>query len=284
MQFNVETGRQMAEEALMWLQTTGLDLGGRVVAALVILLLGALGIRLMSKALRAAMERFGAERKMAVNFIISVAVKASWACLAVVVLAKLGVNVGPLVAGLGVTGFVLGFAFQESLGSLASGMMIALNQPFKVGDYVVVAGFEGTVKQLDMMAVVLATGDNRRITIPNKSAWGSPIVNFSALDRRRVDLKVGVSYGSDLAKATTVARAALAAVPGVLPDPAVMAEVCSLDDSAVTLTVRAWVATADYWPVFFAGNQAVKVALDKAGIEIPFNQLDVHLHPAAPQA
>jgi len=268
------------DSMLQWLQTQGLDFGLRLLAALLILLLGTVAIRVFAKVLRKALCKFGPDRQMAANFVVSVLVKSAWAVLAVVVLGKLGVNVGPIIAGLSVTGFVVGFAFQESLGSLASGLMIALNQPFKVGDYVVVAGHEGSVTKLDMMAVTLSTGDNKKITIPNKSAWGSPIVNFSALELRRVDLAVGVAYGSDLTLAKKTALEAIASVPGVLVDPAPLAEVKSLDDSAVTLTVRGWVKNADYWKVFFAGNQAVKEALDKAGVSIPFPQLDVTVHNA----
>lgn len=275
-----ETVQSYLTNLLQWLQTQGLEIALHIVAALVILLAGSFAIRLLSNMLRKALVKFGPERQMAANFIVSVLVKTSWAVLAVVVLSKLGVNVGPIIAGLSVTGFVVGFAFQESLGSLASGLMIALNQPFKVGDYVVVAGHEGAITKLDMMAVTLATADNRKITIPNKSAWGSPIVNFSALELRRVDLVVGIDYGSDITLAKRTALEAISSVPGVLKDPAPLAEVKSLDDSAVTLTVRGWSKNADYWAVFFAGNQAVKESLDKAGVKIPFPQMDVTLHNA----
>lgn len=260
-----------------WLTEKGVEYAVDVVAALVILIVGALAIRLLGTALRKALIRSDGRHALASRFIVSVLVKTAWAFLAVIILGKLGVNVGPLIAGLGVTGFVLGFAFQESLGSLASGLMIAINEPFKVGDYVAVGGFEGTVLQLDMMAVTLATPDNRRITIPNKSAWGSPIVNYSALATRRVDMAIGIAYGADISLARKTAIETIAAIPGVLSDPAPMAEVKSLDDSAVALTIRVWTANADYWTVFFAANQALKEAFAAKGIQIPYPQLDVHV-------
>lgn len=260
-----------------WLTEKGVEYAVDVVAALVILIVGALAIRLLGAALRKALIRLDGRHALASRFIVSVLVKTAWAFLAVIILGKLGVNVGPLIAGLGVTGFVLGFAFQESLGSLASGLMIAINEPFKVGDYVAVGGFEGTVLQLDMMAVTLATPDNRRITIPNKSAWGSPIVNYSALATRRVDMAIGIAYGADISLARKTAIETIAALPGVLSDPAPMAEVKSLDDSAVALTIRAWTANADYWAVFFAANQALTEAFAAKGIRIPYPQLDVHV-------
>ena len=260
-----------------WLTEKGVEYAVDVVAALVILIVGALAIRLLGTALRKALIRSDGRHALASRFIVSVLVKTAWAFLAVIILGKLGVNVGPLIAGLGVTGFVLGFAFQESLGSLASGLMIAINEPFKVGDYVAVGGFEGTVLQLDMMAVTLATPDNRRITIPNKSAWGSPIVNYSALATRRVDMAIGIAYGADISLARKTAIETIAALPGVLSDPAPMAEVKSLDDSAVALTIRVWTANADYWTVLFAANQALKEAFAAKGIQIPYPQLDVHV-------
>jgi len=260
-----------------WVAERGVDFAIDLLAALVIFLIGALIIRLFSAFLRKTLSKRVGERVMLVNFAVSVVVKASWAVLAVVVLDKLGVAVGPLIAGLGVSGFILGFAFQESLGSLAAGLMIALNQPFVVGDYVSVAGQEGAVTQLDMMAVTLATGDHREITIPNKQVWGSPIVNYSKQKLRRVDVSVGIAYGADIAKARSVACATLKGIPGVQADPAPLAEVLSLGDSAVVLTCRAWVKNADYWPTFFAANRLVKEAFDANGIAIPFPQVDVHM-------
>ena len=276
---NTEQVSQTASKVVEWLQTAGVAYGFRILAALVILLVGAVVIRIAAKALEKVLEktRLG-EKSLVAKFLVSVAVKVAWAFLLVMVLGKLGVDVGPIIAGLGVTGFILGFAFQESLGSLAAGLMIAVNKPFKVGDFVSVAGLDGSVTALDMMAVTLATGDNRKITIPNKQAWGAPIINFSALEKRRVDFSVGIAYGSDIALAKKTAIAAVGAVPGVLADPAApMAEVTTLGDSAIVLTVRAWVKNADYWSVFFAGNQGIKEAFDRAGVAIPFPQIDVHM-------
>ena len=273
-----ETMTNLAVAAMEWLKTDGVAYGFRILGALAILVVGAIAIRILANVLTKLLEktRLGAKSLVA-KFIASVVVKVAWAFLAVIVLGKLGVDVGPLIAGLGVTGFVVGFAFQESLGSLAAGLMIAINKPFKVGDYVSAAGLEGSITALDMMAVTMATGDNKKITIPNKQVWGAPIVNYSALARRRVDFAVGVSYGTDLSLAKKTALAALSSVKGVLPDPAPMAEVKSLDDSSVALTVRAWAKNSDYWSVYFAGLQSIKESFDRAGVSIPFPQMDVHV-------
>ena len=268
---------ESARELVAWATGKGAQFALNLALALVIFAVGAIAIRIAAKFLRRGLEGRVESNQMLVSFVVSVAVKAAWAFLAVMVLDRLGVEVGPLVAGLGITGFILGFAFQESLGSLAAGMMIAVNQPFKVGDFVSVAGFDGTIVHLDMMAVTLKTGDNRRITIPNKQAWGQPIVNFSALELRRVDVTVGVAYGADIAKARESAVSAFRSIPQVLQDPPPMAEAVSLGESAVGLACRAWVKNADYWPVFFAATRAVKEAFARDGVKIPYHQVEVHL-------
>lgn len=260
-----------------WLSVKGADFAVNLVAALTIFIIGAIAIKILSKSLGSVLEKKIEHREMLIKFFVSVAIKIAWIILIVTVLGKIGVDVGPIIAGLGVTGFILGFAFQESLGSLAAGLMIAIIEPFKPGDYVSVAGHEGTICHLDMMAVTLTTPDNRKITIPNKQAWGSPIVNYSAMELRRVDTAIGIAYGSDIVKARSVATATLASIKGVLANPAPMAEVVRLDDSEVVLTCRAWVKNADYWSVFFAANHQVMEAFDREGIDIPFPQLDVRM-------
>jgi small conductance mechanosensitive channel len=159
-------------------------------------------------------------------------------------------------------------------------MMIALNQPFKVGDYVSAGGVEGVVQELNMMAATLTTGDNKKVTVPNKVIWGTPITNYTAMDRRRVDIAAGIAYGADIGKARAVALEVLRSHPLVLSDPAPLVEVVSLGDSSVNLAVRPWVKPADYWTVFFDVNRGVKEAFDRNGVEIPFPQLDVHMKNA----
>lgn len=259
------TGRDFIGRLKEWLTGTGVDLLTNLAISLVILLVGWIVIRLVDKALRKAMAR--ANRKvLLVNFIVSVVTKVCWAILLVTILSRLGVDVAPLIAGLGVTGFILGFAFQESLGNLASGLMIAVNEPFKVGDVVDAAGHTGKIEEVNMMATVMLTADNKRIVLPNKGVWGGPIVNYSSMDTRRVDLQVGIAYGEDVEKA----------VAGVLATPEPAVAVAGLDASQVTINVRPWAKNADYWAVWSATLQTVKEELDRVGIEIPFPQVVVH--------
>ena len=270
-------GQELWQQALQWITDKGLSFAVNVIASLVILVLGALAIKLIVAAVGKAVEKGKAKNSLLGNFVRNATSKVCWAILIVVILGKLGVNVGPIIAGLGVTGFILGFAFQESLGNLASGLMIAINAPFKLGDYVIVAGLEGVVTKVDMMATELATADNKKIVIPNKSAWGGPITNFSALGRRRVDIQIGIDYGCDIAKAIRIALETLPTVPGVLTDPAPAVSVAKLDDSEVTLNIRPWADGANYWSVFSDTQVAVMAAFEKNGINIPFPQLTVHM-------
>ena len=131
-----------------------------------------------------------------------------------------------------------------------------------------------------MMAATLATADYKKVVVPNKVIWGTPITNYTAMDRRRVEVAVSIAYGADIGKAKRVALDVLRANPLVLQDPAPIAEVLSLGDSSVNLVLRPWVKPSDYWTVFFAVTQAIKEAFDKNGVAIPFPQLDVHLKNA----
>ena len=278
---HLSQGRELWEKVPGWLADKGLSFAVNLAVALVILALGALVIKLIVSAVGKAAEKGKAKNSLFGNFVRNATSKVCWAVLLVIVLGKLGVDIGPIVAGLGVTGFILGFAFQESLGNLASGLMIAINEPFKIGDYVVVGGLEGSVRKVDMMATVLATPDNKKIVIPNKSAWGGPITNFTALGRRRVDIKIGIDYSCDVAKAIKVALETIPLVPGVLKDPAPVVSIASLDDSQVTLNVRPWADGANYWGVYNDTQIAIKSAFEKNGIQIPFPQLTVHMDNAA---
>ena len=273
-------GQEMVGKALDWLAQHGVTFLVNVLAAILILFVGGFVVKGIVAATRKALKRSKRVDELLESFVCSVVSKAGWAILIVIALGRLGVDVGPLVASLGVTGVVLGFAFKESLGSLAAGLMIALNHPFKVGDYVAVAGTEGAVVELNMMATVLATADNKKVTVPNNAVWGAAITNFSALGKRRVDTVIGIAYGTDLDKAVKVALDALRAVPGVLAEPAPGVSVGSLEDAVVNLNVRPWSSCADYWAVYSAAQTAVMEAFDRNGIEIPYPQLDVHMKNA----
>ena len=200
-----------------------------------------------------------------------------WIVAAIAVLDVFGIDLTPVLAGLGITGVVLGFALQESISSLFSGIMIAINNPFRVGDWVDIGDISGTVDSIDLMCVTLSSADNKKITMNNTNVWGSTIVNYSFIDRRRLDMVVTVRYSDDLEKAKEAIRALLASYPEILRNPAPLVEVGSYGDSSISIYVRPWVKPSDYWPVYWRFNADILRTLQANGVDMPFNQLDVHL-------
>jgi small conductance mechanosensitive channel len=259
-----------------WVVTRGADFLVDLLIFLFIILIGIFVIKALVRVSRIILEKSPRISETLTQFILNIEHKLLWVLLIMLALPRLGVEIAPLIAGLGVTGFIIGFAFQESLGNLAAGLMIILNGPFKIGDSVEISGFFGTVQEMNMMATTLATPDNKMVMIPNSKIWGSAIVNYSAFDTRRVDLVVGISYTSEIGKAIETISGVLKEDALVLEDPAPTIEVVEMADSSVNLVVRPWCDTDDYWATHFSATRAIKEGLDKAGIEIPFPQMDVH--------
>jgi small-conductance mechanosensitive channel len=190
----------------------------------------------------------------------------------------LGLDMGEYVLGLAVVlGFVLGFALGDTLSNIAAGFMIAITKPFKAGDVVTVSGETGAIESVGISVTELNTPDNKRIIIPNKSVWGGNIINFTRHGKRRVDMEVGVGYNDDLNLVIKTTNDVLKSHPKVLTDPAPQVSVSEHGDSAVVLVVRPWCKTDDYWDVFFDMKKALKEAYDKAGISIPYPQMDIHM-------
>ena len=178
---------------------------------------------------------------------------------------------------LGAAGLAIGLAFQGTLSNLASGVMLLMFRPFKVGDVVNVAGQTGKVDEVDLFSTTFDTPDNRRIITPNGAIFGSQIENITYHDTRRVEVSVGVEYSADIDKTRQVLEAAAAGVEGCVDDPPVQVYLWELGSSSVDWRVRVWCPTADYWAIRETLTRAVKVALDEAGIGIPFPQVDVHM-------
>lgn len=248
----------------------------RVIAFLVILAIAIALTRLVRKSFKKLQSMhkissiFGTLMRKVLNAII-------WVVAAVFILQDFGVDLTPVIAGLGISGVVLGFALQETIASFFSGFIIAVKRPFEIGDYVSIGGTEGTVKTMDIMGVSLATGDNKLITMSNKNVWGSVIINSSALDKRRIDMIVPVAYDTDLVKAKDVISSVILSYPEVLKDPEAKIEVHTLADSSINFIVRPWVANADYWAVYWRFQKEIVDAFRANGIEIPYNKLDVTL-------
>lgn len=199
------------------------------------------------------------------------------AFVAIAALDQLGVETTSLVAIVGAAGLAVGLALKDSLGNFAAGVMLIIFRPFKVDDVVEAGGATGKVKEIRIFATILATPDNKIITVPNGAIMGGNITNYSEMPTRRVDMVVGVGYSSDLSKVKAVISDILAADERVLKDPAPVVAVAELADSSINLVVRPWVNAADYWNVLWDTTETVKKRFDEEGIEIPFPQMDVHL-------
>ena len=195
----------------------------------------------------------------------------------VVAMGRLGIEVATFAAILAAAGFAIGMALSGTLGHFASGVMLLIFRPFKVGDAINVAGVTGKVYEIELFTTAIDTFDNRRIIVPNGSIYGSTIENITHHGKRRVDVNVGVSYSADIDKTREVLNAAALSVEGILSDPAHAVVLGDLGGSSVNWTVRVWCNTADFWPIKEKATRAIKKHLDDAGIGIPFPQMDVHL-------
>jgi small conductance mechanosensitive channel len=192
-------------------------------------------------------------------------------------LGQMGVQTASLVALIGAAGLAVGLALQGSLSNFASGVLMVIFRPCRVGDYVEAAGIAGVVDEISIFSTKLKTGDNKLIIAPNSAMMNGTIVNYSAMDKRRIDLVIGVSYSADIALTKKVITDVLDAHTSVLKDPAYTVALSELANSSINFVVRPWVNTADYWPVRFELLEQIKIALDAANIEIPFPQMDVHV-------
>lgn len=262
---------------IKWLKASAPGFLANVLVFFVILLLGKILISGTLRVSRSLIRRSKRASELIERFILNVVHKILWVLVLMVGLSQLGIDMGPMIAGLGVGGFIIGFAFQETLGNFAAGMMLMINEPFKVGDWIEAAGAAGSVSDVNIMASTLTTGDNRVITIPNRKVWGDKIVNFSAMDLRRLDLTVGIAYSADIELAVKTIEGLLDANAKVVTDPKPVIAVNELGDSAVSLIVRPWCGTADYWPLRFELIRAIKEILDAEGIEIPCPQVELHI-------
>lgn len=194
-----------------------------------------------------------------------------------VALSQLGISLGPLLAGLGIAGFIIGFALQDSLSNFASGMLILLYRPFDVGDVVDSGGVRGRVSAMSLVNTTFLTLDNQKLVVPNNLIWQSVITNVTAQRKRRIDMLFGIAYSDDVEKAQRILEQILDEDETVLDDPEPMVRVHELGESSVNFAVRPWVRTSDYWETYWEITKKVKLRFDKEGISIPFPQRDVHL-------
>ncbi len=265
-----------AEKAL----DMALDYGPKLLLAIVVLLVGLWIINRLVAAVGRTLDTRAVEPTLG-RFLTSLTGVLLKALLLISVASMIGIETTSFIAILGAAGLAIGLALQGSLANFAGGVLILLFRPFKVGDFIEAQGVSGTVSAIQIFNSVVKTGDNKVIIIPNGAISNGIITNYSTEATRRVDLVFGIGYDDDIAAAKAVIDRVLKSDDRVLTDPPVALLVSSLGDNAVNITVRAWVKAADFWPVFFATTESVKLAFDEAGISFPYPQRDVHVHQAA---
>ncbi|MDY6988873.1 MAG: mechanosensitive ion channel [Thermodesulfobacteriota bacterium] len=262
------------DQLVIFVTTYGL----KTIGAIVILIVGRVAAGIGRKIVKGILERAKTEPSV-ISFVGSLTFILILTFAVLAALAKFGIQTASFVAVLGAAGFAVGFALQGSLANFAAGVLILVLRPYKVGDFIEAAGVAGNVKDIQLFTTVLATPDNIKIMVPNGKIFGDVIKNVSGFDTRRVDLVMGIGYGSDIQRAHDVMARIIKEDPRILSDPAPQIAVSELADSSVNFVVRPWVNAADYWAVRFDLTRKIKEAFDESGIEIPFPQQVVHMMP-----
>ena len=247
-----------------------------IIIALVIWKLSKYLIRWILKITVKALEKAGFDVGV-IKFISSFIKAGVYAVVMLIILDILGFQTASLIAVFGSAALALSMSLQGSLSNMAGGILILLFKPFVVGDYIVSGSCEGTVVSIDILYTKLRMIDNKMVMMPNGALANSNIINVGAGGVRRLDIAVGIGYGSDVTKAKAVLRQIIEEYPLVLKDKGIDVVVKSLDESCVTLETRCWVNQDAYWDTRFIFLERFKQEFDRNGIEIPFNQLDVHV-------
>ena len=250
----------------------------KVILALVVYGVGSKVIAWICRLLKKQLTRFGTD-EAAKSFLLSLVKIGMHAVLILTIAGQLGVDKTSVAALVGSAGVAISLALQGGLSNFAGGVILMFLRPFSVGDYIIENGnnIEGTVEKIELYYTTLMTVDSRRIVIPNSTLTGNSITNVTAMDKRRLEIKVGISYHSDLLKAKDILRRLVEEDPELLEREEIQIFVDQLADSAVILGIRAWVRTDEYWNTKWRMNERIKLEFDANGIQIPFPQMDVYL-------
>ncbi len=266
-----ERAETFFDMAIDWLK----DFLPHLVGAIVILILGMAIAGWVSNIISKAMKKakISTEVVTFVHSFIKIALKS---VVVVAVIGTLGFNVASLVTALGAATVAVGLALQDTLKNIASGLMVLINKPFKVDDYVSIGGFEGRVTKIDISNTHLLTTDNKEVIIPNANLTSGNITNYSSQEKRKVILNYGVAYGTDIEKVKKVIDGVIADSDKILGEPERFFGVGKHGDSSIEIVVKVWCKTPDYWNVYYYMQENVLKAFEKNHIQIPFPQIDVH--------
>jgi len=248
----------------------------QVVLAIVVYAIGTKVIKWVVKLVKKAMERQDVDTGV-IQFLSAIVKYGLYLILIMTILGLFGVATTSVVAAVGSAGVAVGLALQGSLSNFAGGVLILLLKPFKVGDYIIQGGSEGTVYEISLFYTKLKTADNKVVVIPNGTLSNNTLVNVSHMDRRRVDVVVGIAYEADIRTAKNIIYNLAQNDAGRLPEEEAVVFVDNLGASSVDIGVRLWVSAADYWAVKWRLTENIKYALDENGISIPYQQIDVQI-------
>lgn len=254
----------------------GISYGMKALAALAVFLIGKRIARLVTNMVVKAMKRNDIDDEL-IGFIESLLYWGLFAMVCIAALTQLGIQTASFIAVLGAAGLAVGLALQGSLSNFAAGILIIILRPFKVNDFVEIAGEAGKVKEIKIFTTDLRTGDNKCVIIPNARVLASNIINHTTTGTRRIDMVFGIGYEDDIDKAKAAIKAVLADEPRILAEPEAVIGVSALAESSVNIVVRPWVTTDDYWSVNQSLLEQVKKRFDKEDISIPFPQQTVHM-------
>ena len=251
--------------------------GIKVIAAIAIFIIG----RWVAKGFRSLTQRLMEKKNVDPTITGFVGNMTYMALLVFVIIAsrgQMGIQTTSFIAIRGAAGLAIGLALQGSLSNFASGFLMIIFKPFKVGDYVEIAGVDGSVESIQIFTTTLKTPDNKTVIVPNANVTADNIVNWTMKGTRRVDMVFGIGYDDDIDKAKQIMADVLAKDDRILKDPPLQIAVSELADSSVNFVVRPWASIENYWGVYFNAMENIKKALDAAGISIPYPQRDVHMY------
>ena len=274
--FSTTITSEMVNEFIAKALNASIDLGGRILAALIIFIIGKILVNWANKLFAKMLEKRKVEPSIQ-SFLKSIVYITLLVLLFLAVIGKLGIELTSFAALLASAGVAVGMALSGNLSNFAGGVIILVFRPYKVGDYIEAStGAAGTVTDIQIFHTVLTTPDNTVVFAPNGAMSGAVVTNYSRKDTRRVDFLFGVEYGTDFNQAKSIIMEVINKDSRILKDPAPFVELGALADSSVNITVRVWVNAADYWAVNFDMNKNVYATFNEKGISFPFPQLTVH--------
>ncbi len=253
----------------------GTEYGLKLIGAIIIWIIGSWVIKKIKNLLKKAIARTEYDESLE-HFISNLIVGMLKVILVIVILGQLGVETTSFAAILAAAGLAIGLALQGSLSNFAGGVLIMIFKPYRIGDFIEAQGEIGVVKEIEIFTTKLNTTDNKEVIIPNGTISNGNITNYTTEKTRRVDITMGVSYDADIKQTKDLLMKIMMEHPKVLKDPEPVVVLGELADSSVNFKMRPWSLTGDYWNVYFEIMETCKIELDKAGIEIPFPQMDIH--------